>query len=94
MTHQTHDKAGRPYAKLSEIKAGDIIELDGDFDCHEAGIVNVHIYNGEIYFECKIGRHYLNAQADDGEHCVGIHGPLKDSCLSGCHPQTLRHTRC
>ena len=31
MPNQTYDKQGRSYAKLSEIKAGDVVTVDGDF---------------------------------------------------------------
>ena len=31
------DKNGREYAKLSQVKAGDILEIDNDFDCHAGG---------------------------------------------------------
>ncbi len=64
------------WAKLSELKAGDKVILDNGFDCHEAAIVEVKAHDDGLYFDCKEGRHYLAGQADDGEHCVGIRGPL------------------
>ena len=33
----THDKTGKPYAKLSETSAGDHLIADGGFDCLAAG---------------------------------------------------------
>ncbi len=72
-----HDAAGREYAKLSELKAGDIIELDSGFTCHEAG--KVQIYEevpGILCFECDEGHPQLYGQIDyDGNHLVGIYKP-------------------
>jgi hypothetical protein len=68
------DLHGRAYAKLSQLKAGDKVELDADFDCCEAGLAEVFIdENGELFFSCKCGRHQLDGQADDGEHCIGVY---------------------
>ncbi len=75
MTNQTHDKAGRAYAKLSELKPGDKVELDDGFTCHPAGVVILYQRNG-LYFDCHEGGHNLLGQADDGEHCVGVYGPI------------------
>ena len=70
----TTDRQGRPWAKLSELKVGDIVELDGGFTCQEAGVATVHSDEDEkLYFICGDGRHYLSGQADDGEHCVGVY---------------------
>lgn len=73
MTNQTNDIAGRPYAKLSELKAGDVVELDADFTCRAPGKARLFIQDGELAFECSCGGHILSGQADDGEHCVGIY---------------------
>ena len=75
---QTHDTSGRPYAKLSELRTGDCIELDESFDCHSPGIAIVFETKPGIrlYFVCKYGFHFIDGQADDGEHCIGIYGPL------------------
>lgn len=69
----THDLRGRPYAKLSELKAGDQVELDEGFTCHKAGFVTLKDSIGFLYFECDEGEHCLQGQADDGEHLVGIY---------------------
>jgi hypothetical protein len=69
----THDKAGRPYAKLSELKAGDVVELDGDFTCRAAGKARLFERDGNLYFDCSEGGHNIRGQADDGEHCMGIY---------------------
>lgn len=78
----THDINGRAYAKLSDLKAKVqqpfvpfVVELDAGFTCHKAGKVNINwdTASGELYFECDEGRHYIDGQADDGEHLVGIY---------------------
>lgn len=69
----THDKQGRPYAKLSELKAGDTIELDGDFTCIGAIKTQIKKDDSGLYFECAEGGHHLRGHADDGEHCVGVY---------------------
>lgn len=72
----THDKDGRPYAKSSEVKAGDLLETDGDFTCiGEKEIVLIQEDEQGLYFACDNGRHFLNGQADDGEHLIGLYKP-------------------
>ncbi len=62
--------------KLADLKAGDTIEIDGGFNCAAAGPVGVHIGDdGELYFDCRAGRHYLAGQEDEpGEALVGVIG--------------------
>lgn len=83
----TCDTYGRPWAKLSGLREGDRIELDDGFTCHDAGIVELKRDDDGLYFECagpedepdsvdKPCHHYLDGQADDGEHLVGIYGPV------------------
>lgn len=70
----TTDKNGSPWAKLSELREGDMIEIDGDFTCHKAGACIVHVGpDGRPWFTCNEGEHYLEGQADDGIHCVGVY---------------------
>lgn len=72
----THDKSGREYAKLSELKGGTMIELDEGFTCHKAGPVMVQGASGEggLYFRCDAGLHFLDGQlAKDGDHLVGVY---------------------
>ncbi|BCH33168.1 hypothetical protein MesoLjLc_50980 [Mesorhizobium sp. L-8-10] len=69
----THSKDGREWAKLSQLKLGDRIATDGDFTC---GISNktlaIERDDHGLYVPCDEGNHYLDGQADDGEHLVGI----------------------
>ena len=74
--HQTHDINNRPYAKLSTLSIGDTVELDSGFTCCAGKRVLFANEKQDLYFECTEGRHFLFGQADDGEHCVGIYGPL------------------
>lgn len=71
----SHDKNGRPYAKLEELKEGDIVALDDDFTCVDGcDSVEVHMTpEGNPYFKCRMGNHSFAGQADDGVHCVGVY---------------------
>lgn len=76
----THSKFGREWAKLSELKPGAIVEMDGDFTC---GIANRTLVVGKdadgFFVNCDHGRHGLepNASDVDGDHLVGI-WPVKN----------------
>ena len=67
------DKQGRPWAKLSQLRDGDRVELDGGFICIDAGIVQIMSRPSGLAFRCAHGHHYLSGQADDGEHLVGVY---------------------
>lgn len=67
-----NDKQGRPYAKLSELKAGDSIELDNGFTCAKSGVTTVQEDNLGLYFTCSDGRHTLAGQVED-ETLIGIY---------------------
>lgn len=67
--------AGRPYAKMSEIKPGDMLEADGGFICLKEGerVKVVKDADGSLFVPCKCGGHNLDGQADDGEHLIGLY---------------------
>lgn len=70
----TTDKQGREYAKLSELKAGDTVTVDGDFTCMKAW--SQHIVKASLeglFIPYKEGEHMLDGQADDGGNLVGIY---------------------
>lgn len=72
----THSKDGREWAKLSALKAGSKVILDGDFTCGIAGetlVVEEHEKYG-LYVPCIEGRHFLSGRASnvDGDHLVGV----------------------
>ncbi len=73
----THDTAGRPWAKLSELKQGDELEFDADFTCDPNDEVDSEP-DGRLFVLCAEGKHYLDGQCtDDGEHLIGIYGPIR-----------------
>lgn len=68
------DVNGRPYVKLSELKHGSKIELDGGFTCAGSVVKTVQAdEKGELYFECREGYHFLVGQVDDGKYCIGVY---------------------
>ncbi len=69
------DLSGRPWLRLADAKAGQMIETDAGFTCIGAGEKTEILAdaNGGLYFICEDGTHYLSGQADDGEHCVGLY---------------------
>ncbi len=69
----THDTDGREYLRITEAKAGQVIELDGDFTCCKAGNVKLHSdKEGFLWFHCRAGEHGLIGQAE-GEHYIGVY---------------------
>ncbi len=86
----THDKNGREYAKLDDLKAGDVVELDGGFPCHAAGTVQLFNFDrvGKVLFFWCNGpdgeskspeKHFIDGQDDGDGHCVGIYKTNPDS---------------
>jgi len=68
------DSNEREYAKLSQLKAGDYIEIDDGFDCRKQNIVTIREAYGKLGFECSHGIHWLSGQlADDGDSLIGIY---------------------
>lgn len=68
------DKQGREYAKLSELKAGDKVEVDADFDCMKPGSEKEVKSDAKgLYVDCEADGHYLAGQADNGEDLIGIY---------------------
>lgn len=69
------DKQGRTYARLSELKEGDKIKVDGDFPCMEPWSEHTVHYHGEdilalrsrLYIDCKHGKHFLDGQLIDNK---------------------------
>ena len=67
------DRAGVEWARLSDLKEHYAIRLDDGFTCAHAGIRPVRRDDNGLYFACDEGKHYLDGQADDGDHLVGIY---------------------
>lgn len=68
------DKQGREYARLSQLKEGDTIQVDGDFTCiNPWEKLTVGRDKSGLFIPCRDGGHHLAGQADDGENCVGVY---------------------
>lgn len=70
---KSHDVHGKPYLKLTEAKAGQIVSIDRGFDCHSGGLELLNKDEKGLYFSCAEGKHYIDGQCDDGIHCIGIY---------------------
>lgn len=53
--------------KLSDVKAGDTIELDDGFPCWPVGgqVAVEADADGDLYFACTHGKHFLEGQTDE-----------------------------
>ena len=73
------DNAGRPYAKISDIKVGVEIKFDLGFACLTPNTKYVVHQNDRGYFvACSDGEHYLESQCHDAkgkatDHYVGVY---------------------
>ena len=67
------DKQEREYAKLSELKPGDTVTVDGDFTCIEPWSQREVHYDNGLYISCTYGHHYLNGHHDDDGYLVGVY---------------------
>ncbi len=61
------------WAKLTQVKVGDKVQIDAGFSCCDSGIVVIHNDDDDLYFLCQHGRHYLAGQAAAEENLVGIY---------------------
>lgn len=78
----THDKQGRTYARLSDLKPGDLVQVDAGFDCIPAGdLRNVRFDGHAPYIQCTKGRHYLSSDSNTGE-IVGVYPSSKTEAAS------------
>lgn len=69
----THSLDGREWARISQLKDGDRVEVDDSFPCMPAGIKTVRIEDASIYVDCDEGPHELNSNATDGNNSDGDH---------------------
>lgn len=76
----THDIYGRPYARLSELKAGDVVIIDAGFDCMARWSERVVQLNDaatvddRLWIPCRSGQHALAGQMDgEADTLVGIY---------------------
>ena len=69
-----YDKNGKPYAKLSDLKEGDVVIPDGGFDCMAKGDHRKIIADGDrLYVNCGKGQHFLDGQDDGDGYLVGLY---------------------
>ncbi len=72
----THDLAGIEYAKLSEVKEGDVLRCDDGFTCMSMMAAELVVHkraDGTLWVPCRAGMHDLDGQCDDGDHIVGMY---------------------
>lgn len=79
---------------ISELKPGDVLIADADFDCMESGgsyLVKTD-EQADLYVQCRCGRHYLDGQTDDdGKTLIGL---SKASAAASAAPQTSGAAPC
>ena len=71
----THDKQGREWAKMSQLKAGDEVECDSGFTCGiNKATATVKDDGHGLYISCDQGKHYLVGQLEsDGDSLIGLY---------------------
>jgi FtsZ-binding cell division protein ZapB len=59
------------WAKISDLKAGDTVELHG-FDCAKGTVTLEKDVWGNLFFPCATGRHFIDRQLDENGYLIGI----------------------
>lgn len=60
------------WAKISDLKAGDTVELHG-FDCASGTVTLEQDYwTGDLFFPCASGKHFISGQLDENGYLIGI----------------------
>lgn len=73
------DKAGRVFALVKNVKAGDRIQLDGGFEATDCKLKRGATRtvkadpDGKLYFNCSTGKHYLDGQIGERGEYVGLY---------------------
>lgn len=82
---KTTDVDGKPWAKLSEVKPGNILVADGGFPCVKDGarLIVGRDEDGDLFVPCAEGPHLLDGQADDGETLIGLYPDDQGKCAGG-----------
>ena len=57
------------FIKINQVHDKNVVYLDSGFDCLTIICSDT---NGDLYFECQHGRHYLAGQVED-DHYVGLY---------------------
>lgn len=76
MDNQTHDGAGREWAKVSEVKRDSTVMVDDAFPCvlqgAELGVFENE--DNELCIHCDHGNHSLVGQLNNaGTHYIGVY---------------------
>lgn len=62
------DIQGREYARLSQLKAGDRVQVDRDFTCIIPFSIRIVREDEQgLYIKCIEGNHYLDGQLDEAD---------------------------
>lgn len=60
------------FAKENTVKAGNLLIVDGGFDCLRCGAVKLVLScDTGLYIRCDEGEHFISGQLDDGEY-IGL----------------------
>lgn len=63
----------RTPAKLHDLHPGDVVWLDRGFTCHRSGPATLHAdEDGDLFFRCREGEHYLAGQLNEDDTLSGI----------------------
>lgn len=75
MSERGFDPAGRPYAKVSEVKEGTVLIPGGGFTCgiREGVPVTVQKHKCGLFIPCDEGLHALEGQLDEGAFYIGLY---------------------
>lgn len=69
-----HDKQGRKYVNIKDLKPGDTVLVDGDFGCLVPWSMHViHKNAGGFYINCSRGQHNVDVQDDGHGNLMGIY---------------------
>jgi hypothetical protein len=72
-TELTSDRRGRSYARYSQLKKGDKVEVDRGFTCMKASIKVVRESKHGLYVTCDEGTHYLAGQLTQEDYLIGVY---------------------
>lgn len=74
MSDNSTDISSRPWVRMSQVRGGDTVTVDGGFTCMPAHSKHeVREDSSGLFVFCEEGKHFLDGQADDGEHIIGFY---------------------
>lgn len=67
------DSTGRFYARIKDIKEGDVVQVDGDFGCIDPWTIHkVQNKGNGLFIPCRYGNHELCCQTQD-DYYIGLY---------------------